>query len=112
VLLRTKLLPEIEELEASLVGKVRESDKINELDERMVKEAMRSWEVTFDRFDDLCNNFISTFDTIRSEYNLKQRVVKSEREEETRDVELIVIPKEEATAELERIYRFMYSGKE
>jgi hypothetical protein len=75
--------------------------------------------VIFDRFDDLCNHFISTFDTIRQEYNLKKRFVAPAKPEvedmevegATKDVELILIPRADAVAELERIYRFMYSGK-
>jgi hypothetical protein len=77
--------------------------------------------VTFDRFDDLCNNFVSTFETIRQEFNLKKRVVDpvkttsedmDDDEGLASDAELILLPRAEVISELERTYRFMYSGKE
>lgn len=117
VLLRTKLLPEIEEIQANLRATIA-SDEINELDETMVKDKMRSLEVLFERRQDLIQNCIKKYNELRDEVELKKRVDDDSDDISSADgmdldhvpIEVKVFAKETMEIELASIFKFMYSG--
>lgn len=109
VLLRTKLIPEIEEIEESLKREAGLTE-INALDQNLINNNLRNWEVNFDRHEAICREAELLYETIRHEFSLKA-------EEDPMNVELEnskLVPAyrfAEVKGEIEETFKFISSGR-
>ncbi|KAJ3390613.1 hypothetical protein HDU92_000366 [Lobulomyces angularis] len=101
VLFRTKLIPEIEELEESILNFKQNTskilpnanDNINILDENMVKNNLRNWEIKMERHDQISIQALKLFESFKNEFEYKKRLpievedLKIKDEEDESDLE-------------------------
>ncbi|KAI8803009.1 hypothetical protein BJ742DRAFT_777683 [Cladochytrium replicatum] len=92
VLLRTKLIPEIEDEHARLLDKIVSEGKvtyslpsaapIDYSDETAARSFLRGWEVAQDRYEAFVGELISSYESVREEYDLKLRYDEDEEGDE------------------------------
>ncbi|TPX70564.1 hypothetical protein SpCBS45565_g01632 [Spizellomyces sp. 'palustris'] len=112
-LLRTKLIPEIEELQNAQRRNAAHapglgSDEINYLDESAVRDAVRSWEARMEQHDILVQ---AALETVRDKDLRKQLKARIPQEEEDQDLSRFVDEAgKENKRDLERMLMWMSSG--
>ena len=118
VLLRTKLIPEIQDHLNNLLDD--DVKNVNQLDETLINELVIVWKNKLEAHDQLVDSCYNTFENLLQEYDFKQRIV-DEIDSPDTDVDMNsvdladdpvdrLIDKDVAKIELERIFYIMYQG--
>ncbi|KAG4097517.1 hypothetical protein H8356DRAFT_1675780 [Neocallimastix lanati (nom. inval.)] len=84
-LLRTKFIPEIEEMESNLIVSIAgDNNQYNWIDETKMKEVLKTWENQINNQDEISEKAINFFENERKKYDFKKRIPLNEKRKRLR----------------------------
>jgi len=84
-LLRTKFIPEIEEMESNLIVSIAgENNQINWIDETKITAEYEKWKAQIDQHDEIAEKSIDWFEIKQREYDFKRRIPLNEKRKRLR----------------------------
>jgi len=84
-LLRTKFIPEIEEMESNLIVSIAgDNNQINWIDETKITAEYEKWKAQIDQHDEIAEKSIDWFEIKQKEYDFKRRIPLNEKRKRLR----------------------------
>jgi len=84
-LLRTKFIPEIEEMESNLIVSIAgDTNQINWIDETKMNSEYEKWKAQISQHDEVAEKFLDWFEIKQKEYDFKKRIPATEQRKRLR----------------------------
>jgi len=84
-LLRTKFIPEIEEMESNLIVSIAgDTNQINWIDETKMNNEYEKWKAQINQHDEVAEKFLNWFEIKKKDYDFKRRIPATEQRKRLR----------------------------